>query len=282
MEDIGIAINVRDDAVLDVAKHLRVRVYRPLGAGGELPVLVYLHGAGWVFDGSRTHDLLARSLAVSSGAVVLLPTYAPAPEAPHPAALEQCYQLLVLIAEGRLRRAFDPSRIVVAGDGTGATLAAGLALLSSRRKRPRLASQVLLCPALDPACDTPSFREFESCAHLHRDDVLWLWEQYLPNRASWRAATGAPLEASRVELQDLPPALVVTAEVDVLRDDGELYARRLQEAGVDVLAVRYLGAVHGFCHLDALRESPSARAVVWQVSEFLRRASSSSDESTHR
>jgi acetyl esterase/lipase len=203
--------------------------------------------------------------------VVLLPAYARAPEAPHPVALEQCYQLLLAAAENGLHDRVALSKLAVVGDGTGGGLAAGLALAATGRGGPALRAQVLVCPALDPGCDTPSHRMFAGRTTLERDDVLWLWEQYIDDLGGAVDITAAPLRAELHELSGLPPALVITAEVDVLRDEGERYASKLRQAGCEVLASRYLGTVHGFSHLAGLRETSAAQALIDQVSWFLAR-----------
>ena len=272
IEDIAIPVDQGRIPLPSGAQRLPVRIYRPAGAQELLPGLVYLHGAGWTFDGSRSHDQLARSLAASANSAVLLPAFAKAPEAPHPVALEQCYQLLVQAGAGQLRRGIDPARLAVAGDGTGGSLAAGLALLASQRGGPPLSAHVLVCPAVDPACDTPSHHARAGVAALDPDDIRWLWEQYVRDPHGSVDITAAPLRAAVDQLQGLPPALVITAEVDVLRDEGERFAGKLRQAGVEVLAIRYLGTVHGFCHLAALRRTAAARALIDQVSCFLRRA----------
>jgi acetyl esterase len=265
-----VPVDVEDIALgLEASGPLPVRIYRPAGADGTLPAVVYLHGAGWVFEASRAHDGLARLIAGASGGAVLMPACARSPEAGFPVALEQCYGVLDWIADRGSMRALDPGRIAVIGDGSGATLAAGAAMLAAQRDGPSLAAQVLICPATDPACDTPSHREFGERLNLRSDDVRWLWEQYLAGRERPLEPLAAPLHAPCESLAGLAPALVITAEADVLRDEGERYAARLRAAGVDVLAVRYLGMIHGFCHLDTLRETAAARAAVEQVVTFL-------------
>lgn len=259
-----------EDIVLPAAGRLGVRIYRPAVAA-PLPVVVYLHGAGWVFHGSRGHDVLARELAGRARSAVLMPAFARAPESAYPIALEQCCSLLKWIRRDGQRRGLDPRRIALAGDATGATLATGLALRASEDDTQGLRAQVLLCPATDPGCDTPSHERFADGAYLRRDDVRWLWEHYLPG-GDFAEVRAAPLRAALGELAGLPPTLLITAEVDVLRDEGEGYACKLRDAGVKVTAIRYLGTIHGFCHLEALRETAAARAALDQVSAFLTRA----------
>lgn len=270
-EDVALAIDATRIALPAAAHRLPVRIYRPVGAVRPLGAIVYLHGAGWTFDPAPGHDQLARSLASRANCVVLLPAYARAPEARHPVALEQCYQLLCAAADDGLRGRIQCSDLVVAGDGTGGALAAGLTLLVKDRGGPVLGAQVLVCPALDPSCATPSHRAFARRGTLHRDDVRWLWEQYLRDAPGALELTAAPLRAEISQLRGLPPALVVTAELDVLRDEGERYAGKLRQAGGSVVASRYLGTVHGFCHLAPLRDSPAVEALLEQIGWFLRR-----------
>jgi acetyl esterase len=271
VEDIAITVEPTQGAFPTTARRLAVRIYRPAGAVRPLGGIVYLHGAGWTFHPGPGHDRLARSLASRANCVVLLPAFARAPEAPHPVALEQCYQLLCAAADDGLRGRLSSPELTVVGDGTGGALAAGLTVLVRDRRGPELVAQVLVCPALDPSCDTPSHRAFARQGTLDRDDVRWLWEQYLGGSGDTTDLTAAPLRAEIGQLHGLPPALVITAEVDVLRDEGEHYASKLRQAGGSVLATRYLGTVHGFCHLPALRDSPAAEALLEQVSSFLGR-----------
>jgi acetyl esterase len=233
--------------------------------------VVYFHGGGWVVGGKDTHDRLVREIAGGSGAAVVFVDYARSPEARYPVALEQGYATAKWVAEQGPELGLDPSRLAVAGDSSGGNLAAAVAMLASRRGGPGIACQVLLLPATDAGFDTPSYGQFAGGPFLTRELMEWFWDHYAPDLEARREATASPLRATAEQLRGLPPALVVTAEHDVLRDEGEAYARKLMEAGVEVTATRYLGTIHAFVLLNALAGTPAARAAVAQACEFLKR-----------
>jgi acetyl esterase len=232
--------------------------------------VLFFHGGGWVVGGKDTHDRLVRAIANGSGAAVIFVDYARSPEARYPIALEQCYAATRWAAEHGTELGLDPTRLAVAGDSSGGNLAAAVALLARQRGGPDLSCQVLLLPTTDASLDTPSYREFAGGPFLTRELMGWFWDHYAPEKDARRDATASPLRATGEQLRGLPPALVITAENDVLRDEGEAYARKLMTAGVEVTATRYLGTIHAFVLLNALAGTPAARAAVDQMSAFLK------------
>ncbi|WP_330461988.1 alpha/beta hydrolase [Streptomyces sp. NBC_00820] len=232
---------------------VRTRIIRPAGATGALPVIFYIHGAGWVFGDEKTHDRLVRELAVGSGAAAVFPVYDLAPEARYPTQIEQNYAVARWVVANGAEHGLDASRMVVCGDSVGGNMSAVLAQMAKDRGDVRLAAQVLLYPVTDADFDTPSYVQFADGYYLTRDGMVWFWDQYTTDEDQRKERYAAPLRASLDELKGLPPALVITDEADVLRDEGEAYAARLREAGVPVTAVRVLGMVHDFLMLDALR-----------------------------
>jgi acetyl esterase len=249
-----------------------VRILRPPGAAGPLPVIVYIHGAGWVFGDSHTHDRLIRELAVGSAAAVVFPNYSRSPEARYPVALEESYAVLEWIAEHGAEKALDPSRIAVAGDSVGGNMTAALTLMAKQRSGPKLTTQVLFYPVTDASFDTPSYHQFAEGYFLRRDGMQWFWDQYTTDEAQRNEITASPLRASTEQLADLPKALVITGEADVLRDEGEAYARKLRQAGVDVTATRYEGIIHDFVMLNALRGTNAAEDAITQAIDHLANA----------
>jgi acetyl esterase len=249
--------------------HVQVRIVRPPRRSGMLPGVVYGHGGGWVFGDRRTHDRLIRSLALAADAAVIFVDYTRAPEARHPVQNEQAYAVLGWLADNGAEVGVDPERLAVAGDSSGANMATVVALLAKRRGGPQLAGQALFFPTTDAAFDTPSYDRYADGPYLDRAAMQWFWDHYVPDQTRRADPTAAPLRASLDELAGLPPALVITAEHDPLRDEGEQYARRLADAGVDVTAVRYLGAIHAFVVLDALSDTPAARGAIAQAGAFL-------------
>lgn len=250
---------------------VRTRIVRPAGATGALPVVLYIHGAGWVFGSAHTHDRLVRELAVGAGAAVVFPEYDRSPEVRYPVAVEQSYAVARWVASGA-RTDLDASRISIAGDSVGGNMTAALTLLAKERGDVAFAQQVLFYPVTDANFDTGSYHRFAEGYFLRRDGMQWFWDQYTTDPAERAQITASPLRATTEQLAGLPPALVITGEADVLRDEGEAYAAKLREAGVPVLAVRYGGIVHDFVMLNTLRNTPQAEAAIALAISTLRSA----------
>jgi acetyl esterase len=247
-----------------------ITVYRPAGAVGTLPVVLYTHGAGWVFGDAHTHDRLVRELTTRAEAATVFVSYSLSPEARYPVALEQIYTVLEWIAADGAAHDLDPDRIAVAGDSVGGNMTAAIAIMSKQRGGPRIAGQLLYYPVTDASFDTGSYHQFATGYWLRRDAMQWFWDQYTTDPAQRAEVTASPLRASLDELSGLPRALVINGEADVLRDEGEAYAARLRAAGVPVTSVRYNGTIHDFVMLNALRDSNTAKAATAQGGEFLR------------
>jgi acetyl esterase/lipase len=251
---------------------VRVRIVKPRGATGVLAVILYIHGAGWVFGDARTHDRLVRELAVGAGAAVVFPEYDRSPEVRYPVAIEQNYAVAQWVVDNGAAKGLDAARFVVAGDSVGGNMAAALTLMAKDRSGPTLAAQVLFYPVTDANFDTPSYEQFAEGYYLRRDAMPWFWDKYTTDDAQRNEITASPVRATREQLAGLPPALVITAEADVLRDEGEAYANKLRDAGVAVTAVRYQGIIHDFVMLNALRETHAADAAIRQAIAFLSEA----------
>lgn len=225
------------------AGELPVRIYTPDGAG-PFPLLMFFHGGGFVVCDLDSHDALARSLCGGAGAVVVSVDYRLAPEAKFPAAPEDCHAATRWAVDNAASIGADGARVAVAGDSAGGNLAAVVAQLAKQRGGPALAHQLLLYPVTAHDFTTPSYEENAEGYFLTRDMMQWFWHHYLERAEDGQDPMAAPLRAK--DLSGLPPATVVTAEYDPLRDEGEAYARRLDEAGVPTQAVRYDGVIHGF------------------------------------
>jgi acetyl esterase/lipase len=249
-----------------------VRIVRPAGATGPLPVILYIHGAGWVFGNAGTHDRLVRELAVGTGAAVVFPEYALSPEVRYPVAVEQNYAAAAWVARHGAQHGLDTSRIAIAGDSVGGNMTAAVTLLAKQRGDVEFRQQVLFYPVTDAGFDTGSYHEFAEGYFLRRDAMQWFWDQYTSDDAQRAEITASPLRASVDELAGLPPALIITGEADVLRDEGEAYANKLRSAGVPVIATRYQGIIHDFVMLDALRDTHAAQAAIDQAVATLRAA----------
>ncbi|MGQ4344539.1 alpha/beta hydrolase [Streptomyces sp. SAS_275] len=251
---------------------VRARIVKPAGATDTLPVILYIHGAGWVFGNAHTHDRLVRELAVGARAAVVFPEYDLSPEARYPVAIEQNYTVARWIVEQGASKGLDASRIAVAGDSVGGNMTAALTLMAKERGDVPLVAQVLFYPVTDANFETGSYHQFATGYFLRRDGMQWFWDQYTTDQNQRAEITASPLRATTEQLTGLPPALVITGEADVLRDEGEAYANKLREAGVPVTAVRYQGIIHDFVMLDALRETHAAEAAITQAIGTLRSA----------
>ncbi|GHE08292.1 alpha/beta hydrolase [Streptomyces alanosinicus] len=247
-------------------------IVKPAGADRTLPVILYIHGAGWVFGNAHTHDRLVRELAVGADAAVVFPEYDLSPEAHYPVAVEQSFAVAQWVVEQGATRNLDGARLAVAGDSVGGNMAAALTLTAKERGGPALVQQVLFHPVTDAAFDTPSYQQFATGYYLRRDSMRWFWDEYTTDEDERARITASPLRATTEQLSGLPPALVIIGEADVLRDEGEAYANKLRRAGVPVTAVRFQGIIHDFVMLDDLRGTHAARTATDLAVRTLRAA----------
>jgi acetyl esterase len=252
-----------------------IRVLRPKNAPSILPVILYTHGAGWVFGNNHTHDRLIRELAVGAEAAVVFTNYSLSPEAKYPTALEEVYAALQWIAQKGSGYGLDAKQIVVAGDSVGGNLTIAVTLMAKERGGPAIQRQLLFYPVTDAAFETESYHQFAEGYFLSRAGMMWFWDQYTTDPGERKEITASPLRTSTKQLKGLPPALVITAEADVLRDEGEAYANKLREAGVPVTGVRFQGTIHDFVMLNALADTKAARGAMTLANAWLREEFSS-------
>jgi acetyl esterase len=244
-----------------------VRIYTPAGTG-PLPALVYFHGGGWVIGNIESHDAPCRALANAAGCVVVSVDYRLAPEFKYPAAAEDCYVATRWVAENAAALGVDPQRIAVGGDSAGGNLTAVVSLMARDRGGPPLIFQLLVYPVTDYAYETVSYQENADGYLLTRASMVWFWDHYLPGEDAGAEPYASPIRAK--DLTGLPPALVITAEFDPLRDEGEAYAARLQQAGVPVTLHRYDGMIHGFFQMAGVLEP--GKAAIEESAQALRAA----------
>ncbi|WP_234545259.1 alpha/beta hydrolase [Streptomyces shenzhenensis] len=249
-----------------------VRVVKPRNAEAPLPVTLDVHGGGWIPGNAGTHDRLVRELAVGARTAVAFVEYDRSPEAHYPVAIEQAYATARWLNTNGAAEGLDVSRLAVAGDSVGGNLAATLAILAKRRGDVRFVHQSLYYPVTDAAEDTASYREFADGPFLTAKAMAWFWDAYTTDPEQRAEATASPLRAAEEELSGLPPALVIVDENDVLRDEGEAYARRLSQAGVPTTSVRYNGIIHDFMMLDPVRPTQASTAAIEQAIHALRKA----------
>ncbi|MFQ6146823.1 alpha/beta hydrolase [Streptomyces seoulensis] len=246
-----------------------VRVVRPAGVRGKLPAIMYFHGGGWVLGNEKTHDRLVREIADKARAAVVFVDYTPSPEARYPIAIEQAYAATRWVARHGGEIDVDGSKVAVAGDSVGGNMAAAVTLMAKQRGGPKLSGQTLLYPVTDADFTTSSYQQFADGPWLTRKAMQWFWDAYAPTAKDRDQILASPLRADLNQLANLPKALVITDEADVLRDEGEAYAAKLRAAGNDVTAVRYEGTIHDFAMLNALAGTNAAKAAVDQAGRFL-------------
>ncbi|MDA8267491.1 MAG: alpha/beta hydrolase [Actinomycetota bacterium] len=264
-------VSSQDRSIPGPGGTIPVRIYRPEATGTEpLPIVVYFHGGGFVLGGLDSHDPLCRQLAAGVPATVVSVDYRLAPEHPFPAAVDDATAATRWAADVAPSLGADPSRLVVAGDSAGGNLAAVVARRAARAGTPSVALQVLAYPVTDFTGSHPSHAENGEGYFLTTDDMVWFMQNYLPDGTDVHDPDISPLFAE--DLSGLPPALVITAEFDPLRDEGEAYARRLADAGVPVELERYPGMIHGFVSMDGVLDA-GARAldrIVASISQVTR------------
>lgn len=265
---------IEEDKVLNIGPtgKTKVRVTKPAGAKGTLPVIIYVHGGGWVLGDADTHDRLVREIANGAQAAVVFVDYERSPEARYPVAIEQVYATAKYVTEHPKEFGVDASRLAVVGDSVGGNMAAAFTLLAKERGGPQIDQQVLFYPVTDANFETGSYNQFASGPWLTREAMKWFWNAYLPDEAKRREPTASPLQASIEQLNGLPPALIIVDENDVLRDEGEAYGRKLSQAGVRVTSLRYNGTIHDFVLLNAISETPAVRSAISVANATLRDA----------
>jgi acetyl esterase len=251
---------------------VRVRIVTPLGAGSNLPVILYVHGGGGILGHAGTHDRLVRELATGAGAAVAFVEYDRSPEAHYPVAIEQAYATARWLTANGAAHGMDVSRMAVTGDSVGGNMAAALALMAKQRGDIAFVHQSLYYPVTDAAQDTDSYRQFADGPYLTAKAMSWFWDAYTTDPAQRAEITASPLRTSLEDLAGLPPALLIVDENDVLRDEGEAYARRLTQAGVPATSIRYNGILHDFMMLNPVRGTHAATAAIEQAIHTLRKA----------
>ncbi|MBD8491375.1 alpha/beta hydrolase [Pseudomonas syringae] len=249
---------------------ITLQIVRPAKVKGDLPVFMFFHGGGWVLGDFPTHQRLIRDLVVGSGAVAVYVDYTPSPEAQYPTAINQAYAATRWVAEHGKQIGVDGKRLAVAGNSVGGNMAAVVALMAKEQKAPALRFQLLLWPVTDAHFDDGSYGQFAEGHFLTRNMMKWFWDNYTTNPAERAQVHASPLQATPEQLRGLPPALVQTAEFDVLRDEGEAYARKLDAAGVPVTSVRYNGMIHDYGLLNPLSHVPQVRTAMRQAADELK------------
>ena len=248
---------------LDNGREMRVLIARPKDTTDALPMVFYIHGGGWVMGDEVTHARLISRLAETIPAAVVFPIYMPSPEAQYPQTTNDLFSVLQYIAEFGGKFNLDSTRLIVAGDSVGGNMAAVMALMAKKNNfKPQIDFQLLLYPVTDAEFSNASYDLFADGPWLTKKAMQWFWQQYAPDAASRKEIYASPLRAAIEDLQGLPPALVITDENDVLRDEGEDFARLLDKAGVETASVRINGTIHDFLMLNALADTAPSKVAL--------------------
>jgi acetyl esterase/lipase len=259
-------VTTTEQTITQDGQTVKVHIMKPQQVTGKPGVLLFIHGGVWIVGNFENHQRLLRDLVVGSGQIGVFVEYTSLPEARFPTQLDQSYAVLKWVAAHAEEFGADGSRIAVAGNSVGGNMSAALALMAKDRHGPKISYQVLMIPATDASVDTASYREFGTGRFLARAFMKYGWDLYAPDGKTRDNPYVSPLRASVQELSGLPPALVITAENDPLRDEGEAYARKLKEAGVSVIATRYNGMIHDFVLLNGIQANPEPQAAIRQMS----------------
>ncbi|MFD1874121.1 alpha/beta hydrolase [Hymenobacter bucti] len=265
-------VKVSEKTITQDGQTVKITIVKPTAATGALPVFMFFHGGGWVLGDYPTHQRMVRDLVVESGAAAVFVNYTPSPEAHYPVAINQAYAATKWVAEHGTEIGVDGQRLAVAGNSVGGNMATVVALMAKEKQGPKLRLQVLFWPVTDATFETPSYNEFATGRFLTKNMMKWFWDNYTTNPQERKDIHASPLQATSQQLAGLPAAFVQTAENDVLRDEGEAYARKLEEAGVRVTSVRYNGMIHDWGLLNAISEVSGTRSALLQAAAELKKA----------
>jgi acetyl esterase len=265
-------VTTSEKIISESGQSVKVYIMKPEHVDGRLPVLLFIHGGVWIAGDFENHKRLVRDLVIGSGAAAVFVEYTPIPDAVFPTQIEQCYAVAKWLAEHGAAIGVDGSRIAVAGNSVGGDMSAALTLMAKDRGGPQIRLQVLMVPATDTDFQTQSYSDFDTGRFLARAFMKFGWDIYAPDEKTRNNPYAVPMRASLDQLRGLPRALVITAENDPLRDEGEAYARKLKEAGVAVTATRYNGTIHDFVLLNGIKDVPSTQAALKQASDAIREA----------
>jgi acetyl esterase len=265
-------VEVSEKTIMEDGITVKLFIMRPAGVKEKLPVFMFFHGGGWVLGDFPTHYRFIRDLVVNSGAVAVHAEYTRSPEAKYPMALNECYAAAKWVAAHGEEINVDGSRMAIAGNSVGGNLTAAVALMAKNKKGPQFKLQILFWPVTDASFETVSYSKYGRDRFLTKNMMQWFWDNYTADQSQRNEIYASPLRATLDELKGLPPTLVQTAENDVLRDEGESYARKLNEAGVPVSLVRYQGMIHDYGLLNPLATIPQVQSALLYAAAELKKA----------
>ncbi|MBW8688347.1 alpha/beta hydrolase [Chitinophaga rhizophila] len=264
-------VDVTEKTITQDGLSIKIFIVRPAGVTGELPAFLFFHGGGWVLGDFPTHQRFVRDLVVYSGVAAVFVEYSRSPEVKYPVALNEAYAATKWVAAHGSEIAIDGKRLAVVGNSAGGNLTAATALMAAHKNGPALKFQLLFWPVTDADFETVSYNQYATSRFLTKNMMVWFWDNYIP-KDQRKDIYAAPLQASLEQLKGLPPTLVQTAENDVLRDEGEAYARKLDLAGVPVTLVRIQGMIHDYGLLNPLAEVPAVQSALRYAANELRNA----------
>jgi len=262
--------SVSEKTITVLGKPLTLTIVKPENATGTLPVFMFFHGGGWVLGDFQTHERLVRDLVNGSGAAAVFVNYTPSPEAHFPVAITQAYEATKWVAQNGAEIGVDGKRLALVGNSVGGNMVASVALQAERNHSPAVRYNVMLWPVTDAHFSNESYNQFAENHFLTKNMMKWFWDNYTTSEQDRANILASPLRASTAELKGLPPTLIQTAELDVLRDEGEAFGRKLDAAGVPVTVTRYNGMIHDYGLLNALSQEPTVRTALQQASSELK------------
>jgi len=266
----GISVSERN--ITQDGQSITINIIKPEFSQGILPAFMFFHGGGWILGDYPTHERIVRDIVVESGATAIFVNYTPSPEAHYPVAINQDYAATKWVAEHGSEIGVDGKRLALVGNSVGGYMSTVFALMCKDKNGPEIKLQVLLWPTTDANSKSQSVTQFATGRFLTKNLLKWCWDNYIPNQYDRKEIYASPLLATTEQLRGLPPALVLTAENDVIRDEGEAYARKMDEAGVKVTATRYNGMIHDWGLLNPLSNLPETRSAIIQVGAELKKA----------
>jgi len=244
---------------------IKLKIVKPDNATGTLPVFMFFHGGGWVLGDFPTHERLIRDLVRSSGAAAVYVDYTPSPEAHFPVAINQAYEATKWVAEHGQEIGVDGSRLGLVGNSVGGNMVASVALQAKQFNGPKIRYNVMLWPVTDANFNTTSYNQYENGYFLTKNMMKWFWDNYTTNASDRNNILASPLRATTEQLKGFPQTLIQTAELDVLRDEGEAFGRKLDAAGVPVTVTRYNGMIHDYGLLNPLSQEPTVKTALEQA-----------------
>ena len=265
-------VTFTEKVITQDGQSIKLNIVRPANVKGVLPVFMFFHGGGWVLGDFPTHQRMVRDLVVESGAVAVFVNYTPSPEAHYPVAINQAYAATKWVAKNGKQIGVDGKRLAVTGNSVGGNMAAVVALMAKDKKSPSIKLQVLFWPVTNAYFETESYNLFGKDRFLTKNLMMWMWDNYTTDANQRKEIYASPLQATVEQLRGLPTALIQTAENDILRDEGEAYARKLDEAGVKVTATRFNGMIHDWGLLNVISTIPGTKSAMLQAGAELKKA----------